>query len=164
MRCVDVEGVGGILVKLILVSLIIVGDVGAAIADDGVYQASPLFAYRHEKAVASMSQEQVEESRLEWGEVPNAAPSGTPGSWCLYSGCFGSVCLISGCLASYCIGVSGCDQSRCIGSLCMGTWCMVSACANETSCLRICHSPGAPIDFEPVTWTDCTYGACRLNP
>lgn len=43
------------LLALIFASSLVVGTVASAIAGDSIAKSSPLFAYRHEKAVSSMT-------------------------------------------------------------------------------------------------------------
>ncbi len=145
-----------------------------AIAGGSEPKYSPLFAYRHKIAVASMLEDPMTPAIGGGGEDPTTPASANPGSLCLGSLCFGSLCLGSGCLGSLCV-LTGCTASAtcgatlCVGSICAGSACVMSACglsacAMETSCLRECLSPVIPIDPEPQTWQECTFGICRLQP
>ncbi len=145
--------------------ILISGLLGSAIAGDY----SPLYAYRHREAVASMDQNPITvvamgtTDRVLIEEDPHGVASALftissfcmgsaclgsacMGSLCLGSGCFGSACLGSGCAAaSVCVG-SACGGSACLGSVCVGSGCLGSVCGSYTAC--DCSFP--PIPDDPI--------------
>lgn len=107
------------LLILIFAASVVVAAVASAIAGDTASLESPLFAYRHQQTVSSMTVDPGDGGgeNFAWTwiiAVVVARPSVDVGSACAGSVCVGSLCGGSVCLGSACFG------SVCYGSTCFG--------------------------------------------
>jgi len=104
---------------------------------------SPLYAYSHQQAVASMCEEpdapRTNDVHLSNSENPTAPPSLWPWSFCNIS-----ICIVSACGGSLCIG-SGCGFSLC----------GLTGCGFATICIRQCGWPTAPSEPLPSSHMEC---------
>lgn len=106
MRGVSDGVIWGRLLTLILASSLVVGGVVSATAGDPAAKTSPLFAYRHEKAVSSMTIDPNDDGGEHMSaimvitlNISLVSPGSACliGSFCVESSCLGSVCMRSSC-------------------------------------------------------------------